>query len=204
MIRCGKEFHLHNNPAQWSADYEEFIKAMLDSVSVKPRHVALVGVSEGALPAVTVASRLRQVTHLAIIGDGGFSMRRALNELDRKGDFVAKVDEAWPRIAADSLSVDRKWIGHPSRYWHEIMDVDPLPLYLKLDIPILVGIGERDRSVPVESAMYLASEYRKAGKSNLTLMVYPGANHLLRTKGRSYRPEFFRALGELIRQDHRP
>lgn len=78
------------------------------------------------------------------------------------------------------------------------MDIDPLPDLLKLDIPILLGIGERDESVPVESARFLAAQFEDAGKRNLTLRVYPGADHRLSANGVSHRREFFAELSRVL------
>lgn len=195
---CRREFHLVNNPEQWVADYQEFITSVLDSAQKKPHNVVLVGVSEGSLPAVRVAGRISRVTHLAIIGDGGYSMRTALETLDRKKAISLDVSKGWAEISADPRSIDKLWYGAPYRWWSDIMDVDLLPDFLKLDIPILVGIGEKDANVPVESAQYLAEEFRKAGRKNLILKVYPGANHHLEAGDRSFRKEFFRELSGML------
>lgn len=76
--------------------------------------------------------------------------------------------------------------------------MEPLPDFLKLNIHIVVGIGEKDESVPVESALYLESKFKEAGKSNLTLNVYPGADHRLSGNGISHRSEFFAELSRLL------
>ena len=65
------------------------------------------------------------------------------------------------------------------------------------NIPILVGIGELDESVPVESVSFLEAKFGEKGKRNLTVKVYPGADHRLSADGVSYRNEFF---AELSRQ----
>ena len=66
----------------------------------------------------------------------------------------------------------------------------------------MLGIGERDVSVPVESAQYLETKFKEAGKGNLTLRVYPGADHRLSGNGVSYRSEFFAELSRLLQQTH--
>ena len=79
------------------------------------------------------------------------------------------------------------------------MDIDPLPDFLKLNIPVLVGIGENDESVPVESARFLETIFTKEGKRNLTVKVYPGADHRLNANSIAYRSEFFAELGGLLK-----
>lgn len=65
---------------------------------------------------------------------------------------------------------------------------------------VLLGMGEADRSVPVASARALVAEFQAAGKPNLRLEVYPGADHRLSAPGVEYRDAFFRTLGELLRE----
>lgn len=198
LFGCGRDFHLANNPERWLADYAEFISAQLDAAVPRPRNVVLVGVSEGAWPAVKVAGLLQEVTHLAIIGSGAYSMRRSLSTLKQKGASAFDVESGWQAISTDPRSIERNWYGNPYRWWSDIMDLDPLPDFLELNIPIIVGIGEQDRSVPVESARFLASQFKEAGKSNLTLIVYPGADHRLSGGGISHRSDFFAELSRLL------
>ena len=101
-------------------------------------------------------------------------------------------------ISSDPQSIEKSWCGNSYRYWSDVMDNDPLPVFLRLKIPILLGIGEQDMSVPVESALFLKAKFEAEGKSNLTLMVYPGADHRLNGNGVSYRQEFFSELSHLL------
>lgn len=202
LFDCGREFHLANNPDQWVADYSEFITAQIGSIAPKLKSVVLVGVSEGALPATKVAGRSPEITHLAIIGSGGYSMRKSLTTLAQKGAIWFDVDSGWQKIAADPRSIEKNWYGNPYRWWSDVMDIEPLPDFLKLNIPVLIGIGEQDRSVPVESARFLESQFEEAGKSKLTLNVYPGADHRLSGNGVSHRSEFFADLSRLLQQTH--
>lgn len=197
---CGRDFHLANHPAQWLADYAEFIRAQIGTAAPAFKNVVLVGVSEGALTATKVAGRLPEVTHLAIIGSGGYSMRRSLSTLRQRGAIWFDVDAGWKKIAADPQSIEHHWYGNPYRWWADILDIEPLPDFLKLNIPIVVGIGEQDESVPVESARFLETQFKEAGKDNLTLLVYPGADHRLSGNGVSRRNEFFAELSRLLKQ----
>ncbi len=200
LFDCGSAFHLANNPEQWVADYTAFITAQVGAMTPKPKRVALVGVSEGAWPAARVAARLPQVTHLAVLGSGGYSMRRSLATLRQRGAIAFDVEAGWEQIAADPRSIEKTWYGNPYRWWSDVMDLDPLPDYLRLEIPTMVGIGERDESVPVESALDLAAKFKAAGKHNLHLHVYPGADHRLNSHGVSHRNEFFAELSRLLQQ----
>lgn len=198
LFGCGQEFHLANNPEQWVADYSEFIATQIGSVAPKPRNVVLVGVSEGALTATKVAGLSPAITHLAIIGSGGYSMRKSLSTLRQKGVIWFDADSGREKIATDPRSIEKSWYGNPYRWWSDIMDIEPLPDFLKLNIPVLVGIGEQDESVPVDSARFLESKFNEAGKTNLILKVYPGADHRLSGNGVSHRSEFFAELSGML------
>lgn len=202
LFDCGHEFHLANNPDQWVADYSEFITTQISTVTPKPKNVVLVGVSESALPATRIAALSPAITHLAIIGGGGYSMRKSLATLRQKGTIQFDVNSGWDKIAADPRSIQNNWYGNPYRWWSDIMDIDPLPDFLKLNIPILLGIGEQDESVPVESARFLEAKFKEAGKNNLIVRVYPGADHRLSSNGISHRSEFFTELSRVLQPTH--
>lgn len=198
LFDCGREFHLANNPDQWVADYSEFIDTQISSLASKPKNVVLVGVSEGALPATQIAARSPSITHLAIIGSGGYSMRKSLYTLKQTGAIRFDVNSGWEEIIADPRSIEKDWYGNPYRWWSDVMDIDPIADFLKLNIPILVGMGEQDESVPVESVHFLEAKFKEVGKDNLIVHIYPGADHRLSGHGVSYRSHFFEALGRLL------
>ncbi|RKJ95441.1 alpha/beta hydrolase [Alicycliphilus denitrificans] len=202
LFDCGHEFHLVNNPNQWVADYSEFIATQISSIAPKPKNVVLVGVSEGALPAAKVAGLSPAITHLAIIGSGGYSMRKSLATLRQKGAIQFDVNSGWEKITADPRSIEKNWYGNSYRWWTDIMDIDPIADLLKLNIPVLIGIGEQDQSVPVESVNFLETKFKEAGKDNLIVRVYPSADHRLNANGASYRNEFFAELGRLLQPTH--
>jgi pimeloyl-ACP methyl ester carboxylesterase len=191
---CEPPFSAANNPSQWVADYTAFISAQLALATHRPRRVVLLGISEGAYVAAKVARSRNDITDLAIIGDGGWTMRRALEASEGK----AAVDAAWREIAQDPQSLDRTWMGHPYRWWSDIMDLDPLPEYLGLNMPILVGVGEKDQSVPVASALALRDAFVRSGRRNLTVRVYQGADHTLMAGAENHRRQFFRELSERL------
>ena len=204
LLDCGQEFHLANNPDQWVADYSEFIMTQLSASTTKFKNVVLVGVSEGAWPATKVAGLLPEITHLAIIGSGGDSMRKSLATLKQKGTISFDVESGWKEISTDPRSIEKDWYGNPYRWWSDVMDIDQLPDFLKLNIPIIVGIGEKDESVPVESALFLESKFKEVGKNNLILKVYPESDHRLNGNGISHRNEFLAELSRLLQKTHNP
>jgi len=196
---CSTKFNRANNPEQWASDYSEFITAQLAATMPRPRNVVLVGVSEGALVAVKVARLLPEITHVAIIGSGAWSMRTSLRELHLRGAIPFNVDDEWKKLALDHRSLQKQWFGNPYRWWADVMDIEPAADYLALSVPVIVGFGDKDESVPVESALALKAAFEAAGKNNLSLVVYPGADHRLSAGDVSYRPAFFSSLSDHLR-----
>jgi len=199
VFDCGEKFHVSNNLKQWVSDYLSFIDAKVKESSVIPKNIILVGVSEGALVAVKVAAQSELITHLAVIGSGGWSMRESLHKLYEEGVFPVDIQSEWEVVMRDPRSIEKRKYGHPYRWWSDVMDHSPIDDYLKLDIPILVGMGENDQSVPFESAEYLASRFRDKGKSNVKVNIYPDAGHRLNSSSGSYRDDFFSELAGSVK-----
>jgi len=107
----------------------------------------------------------------------GAGVCQSLRQLYRTHAIPFDVDAEWKNIEADRDSRQREWFGNPYRWWAD-------------------GFGERDTSVPVESALALKAAFDAEHKTNLTLIVYPGADHRLNAGPISYRPRFFEELSK--------
>lgn len=195
---CSLRFAQRNNPDQWAVDFRTFVDRTLASRITSPHNVVLVGVSEGAVNAVRVARQVPAVTHLALIGDGGFSMRRALATLSGRGALSFDPDAEFSKVRRHPNSLTEEVLGSPNRLWSQVLDDDPLPDFMALTIPIVLAMGENDDSVPIESAKYLHRQFQLASKTNLTLLTYPNADHRLQAGNVSYRPAFFEALSKML------
>lgn len=191
---CSPAFRTHDIPRQWMTDYMAFVSRTLAESDGRWKNVVLVGGSEGGALAARVARAREDITHLVVIGDGGWSMRDIL------GTIVGPdaVEAAWKDIAQDPGNIDTMWMGHPYRYWFDVFDHAPLADYLALDIPVLIGFGEHDRSVPVAAGQDILRTAHAAGKRNIGLVVYPGADHSLQAEGHSYLPAFLQGVGQAI------
>ena len=191
---CSPAFNAHDTPRTWMADYMAFLSRTLEAQPGRWKNVVLVGGSEGGALAARIARARSDVTHLIVVGDGGWSMRENLSTL--MGANV--VEAAWKTIAREPDRADAFWLGHAHRYWFDTFDHAPQGDYLALQIPVLIGFGERDRSVPVASAQDLLRAAHAAGKQNIGLVVYPGADHSLQAQGQDHLREFLRGAGQGI------
>lgn len=198
MWGCGSAFDRDNRPKRWVADQAAFIRARLAEAGQPVTRVMVVGVSEGAW----VAGQLAQdaslgVTHLVLIGSGAWTLRRNLEALNlRKRGWDMK--EGWTQVEQSPHSLTDRWWGHPHQWWSDVIDLDPLPNLLTLDIPIWAAMGEGDTSVPVASVKALASAFEAQGKQNLTVRVYPGANHILQSATVNHRQALFSELSSWL------
>ena len=199
MFGCSEAFHKNNSLDRWISDYTDFVTTQLKKAKRPPKNVVLVGVSEAGFATVRTALNIPEVTHVALIGNGGYTMRRSLKTLYEKGSIVFDVEKGAKKIAANPNSIDDTWYGNTYRWWSKILDYDPLPYLLRLKVPVLLGMGENDKSHAVESGYYLKSAFQKAGKTNLMLKVYPKADHRLQDGDTNYRKVFFKTLGKMLK-----
>lgn len=194
--QCGRPFNEDDVPSRWVADTTAFVRSVLAGDAARWKKVVIVGASEGGAVAASVARATPEATHLVVIGDGGWSMRDNLRVLLG----AEEVARAWSEITRSPDSAESMWLGHSHRYWFDVMDREPLQDYLALDIPVLIAVGERDRSIPVGSAQHVLVAALKAGKRNIGLVMYPGADHQLWDGERSYLEEFLAQVGRGVQE----
>ena len=152
-----------------------------DGTAGKP--VIVLGASEGADVASAVAARAKNVTHVILLGGGGgWTQEEEFRHFIRtKGEYMgmksaAELDARVADVKAHP-DADTMWAGHPYRRWSTFMFARPADDLLKVECPILLVHGDKDESVPIESARALAEAFRIAGKTNLKLVEIVGADH---------------------------
>ncbi len=199
MFGCSKEFVKYDYFQQWVSDQQQFVDFVLKSQNTKQKNIVVFGISEGGSVAAFLASKIPQITHLAIIGSGGMPQIEELKILSEKNKWKWKLDEEIEKIRRHSESIEKKMAGHSYKYWSSIMDVNPMKFYLGLDIPVLVAHGEDDTSVPIESAYHIKKVAHDAGKNNIQIIVYKDSDHtLIDNKGFDHKPEFIRKINRYI------
>jgi len=165
------------SPSALLADEKELLAHVLAKKETGGKNVVVLGVSAGGMTAMELARAVPQVTHLAVLGEGGMkgldSFRLWARQHDQ--DFV---DALWEDVRADP-SPTREVAGYSARCWYELLAADPMGVLEGLDIPIFAVMGEKDEEVPVESLRYLERAFRDLGKANLTTKVYTGCDHAL-------------------------
>ncbi len=193
---CGQDFVAADHPSQWLADHGEFIDTQLALARANghpPQRVIALGISEGGELVPQLARRDARITHLVILANGGMNPADTFRLQARRHDFVREAQELEAFCAAAS---DHAWAaGRSCRYWNETFALDHTGNLLALDIPILVAMGDRDRSVPPEALRFLVERFAAAGKTNLTALMLPGADHALTRNRASFLPQIWDAVG---------
>ena len=88
---------------------------------------------------------------------------------------VRKVrNEPWYRHVAvmRHSAWDSSWMNYG-----EDIDFDPVPVFEKLDIPVLSLLGELDGETPVGETVATLERIKGEGSKDFTVKVFPGADH---------------------------
>ena len=197
---CTAEYHEHAYAVRIVDDQIEFIRNRLKTLATQAlRPVILLGISEGGMIAPAVAQSLLEVTHVAMVSAGGMSLRDELAVLVKKHREAIDVPTIVNAIRNNSSDAQTLLWGNSVRWWGSFLDYSSIPYVTQLRQPFLVAFGGQDTSVPVESGFFLRSHAMRIGKKNLTLMIYPEANHYLVDQQWDYRPDFLATLLRWVR-----
>lgn len=190
MRRASKKFDYYNYHSQLVQDQKEFILWVLSNNDFKYKKNVLFGVSEGGNISVQLASEIKEITHLMILGSGGMP---ALEEFRIWGnqnniDF----DLLYQEVKKHPKSIECRAVGQTYKYWASILPFKPMDYFKSLTIPIFVAIGEQDEMTPVESVHFLQYEFDKLEKDNLFVKIFENCNHVLDDfEGKNHRAELF-------------
>lgn len=187
--------------------------------------VFVVGHSEGALHALTLAGEAR-VVGLALLGvparpleevlpwqletalrAAGAPEERISRELKKlRGfiNFVRKGSGDWDDYTPDELRTELPGYSPEElegmrktslRWWREALAFDPVAAVRKVEVPLLAVNGGADIRVPPEDVFRLAEAAREAGNPDAQGIVIPVMNHWLRFQPGRPLPE--RLIGPL-------
>lgn len=149
--------------------------------AIDARRLGVVGHSEGGLVAPLVAATdttLRAIVLLASPSRRGrqvitYQQRAAIDGAPgltaSQRDSLFRVSQA----ALDSAEMLGPWL-------REYLEYDPIPTARRVRrTPVLIVHGATDRQVTADQAPELDAAFRAGGNPDVTLQVYPEANHLL-------------------------
>lgn len=165
-----------------SADFANDIRAGLAYLrtrrEIDATRLGLIGHSEGGLIAPMVAAEdasLRGIVLMAGPSKSGreiiaFQQRYAIEHANLTGE---KRDSA---VAAGAHAIDS--VAKESPWIRFFLDYDPLVTARRVRVPVLILQGATDQQVTPEQAEALGKTMRDAGNRQVTVRVFPQANHL--------------------------
>lgn len=189
---CPSSYLLNNTIDQRISDYLQVISSIRKtSHSWWDGKVYILGGSEGGLLAPILANSIPETTKTVIMAGGtGWTMREEMlflleAKLKKQGleEKIVKNEIKKMNLVFDDAILnptsDKSYYGNSNthKWWASILNLRPLNLMLKQDFPILMVHGDRDDSVPVESARATVSTFQSVGKSNLTYVEYKDLDH---------------------------
>jgi uncharacterized protein len=135
---------------------------------------------------VEAVAAMRQVNTYAQTGLGWDDLANRYKEaVNRK--------VGWLPYLGGSLAPKGHWYW---TWWRQVMDFDPIPLCKQIKGPVLILLGELDRTVPVADSIRLYKDaFTRSGNYNCTIKVFPSANHGLRLAKTGSRSEYGRIQG---------
>jgi uncharacterized protein len=166
-----------------SADFAEDIKAGLawlrQRPDIDPKRLGLVGHSEGGLIAPYVAAGDPTLAAIVIMAGPSQTGRKILTFQNRYAIEHAPSIKPEARDSAlgaalrgiDSVAQVNPWIKF-------FLDYDPLVTAAKVRVPSLILQGGTDQQVTAEQAEELGKVMRGGGNRDVTVHVFPNANHL--------------------------
>ena len=145
---------------------------------VDPKRIMLVGYSEGGLVAPMVAASDRAIAGVVTLAGPGVSGMEVaryqveqpilkdpkMSEADREREFAKQLEEALKDLSPHETS---------------FLGIDPISYDRQVRCPTLIIQGGTDATVPVRSALEIASAMRSGGNPDVTVRIVPGVSHSL-------------------------
>ena len=147
----------------------------------------MIGGSEGAVVANTVASLAKSIDATASFNGGGRWFLDDVIHSIRYGkpdtrELRAEI-EGFTEMASQIISNKQMEIeisGHGSRWWRSVLQMDQLKQLDRVESPILILQSQKDQSVSVMSTDKMIDILIKKGKKNINYKKYTELDHSFR------------------------
>jgi pimeloyl-ACP methyl ester carboxylesterase len=192
----------------WQAN--EVVNYLSDNILKKQTKIILFGHSEGTEVVAKLGTINNKISNIGYFSGGGNAQYYDFILDIRKSVQRGETTEEESIIETEKLfneikdiyehpnSLTKKWLGHSYRKWSSSVEpsIDNL---LKIDIPIYVAHGAKDKAVPIESAYLIPIEFIRNKKSNLTFKVYPKLDHSFSIIPQSENEEYVEKWDEVLK-----
>ena len=170
----------------WQAN--EVINYLTNCDPITQHKVIVLGHSEGTEVVAKLGTINNKISNIGYFSGGGnaqyYDFILDVRKLVQSGEMTEeesiieteKIFKEVKDIYQHPNSLTKQWLGHSYKKWSSSVEpsIDNL---LKIDIPVYVAHGAKDKAVPIESAYLIPIEFIRNKKSNLTFKVYPKLDH---------------------------
>lgn len=168
-----------------SADFADDVRAAIGWLrareDIDPARVGIVGHSEGGLIAPMVAATDPAVAGIVLIAGPARTGREIIAYQQRQA--IEGNESLTPAGRDSALVVAREQLAEAAErqaWLRYFLEHDPLPVARRVTAtPVLILQGATDRQVTADQADELASAFREAGNTDVTVRVFPDVNHLM-------------------------
>jgi pimeloyl-ACP methyl ester carboxylesterase len=197
-------------PEDLAGDDVAAVARLLQEPRINGKRIGIHGHSQGGTLAPLVAARSKNVAFVIGSAAAGIPMdsveiysvlnsvypkaTTAADSADARAyvrELVAVAYHGGSRQKLDSIiaaSKDRPWFFEPpapgNSYWsfsRVLARYQPLQWWAKVRVPVLLVYGADDKRVPpAESADRISNTLRRAGNHDVTVRIFPGADHTFR------------------------
>lgn len=183
-IGCGDGFIQHFSYDSWLATLKRALRHALSRPEVDARRVLVIGVSEGAQMAASLAHEFPEVRDVALVGGGGptqlFDFAAGIQagggSDDDKLKRLQELDASFRDIAADPGSTSKFFMGHPYLRWSSFLKHSVAAEMAHSPARVYMANGMQDTSVPILAAEMLYAALRVQGR-DVTFRRVPRAGH---------------------------
>jgi predicted esterase len=185
-IGCAGEFNQHFSYDAWLATLKRAVRHALSRPEVDARRVLVIGVSEGAQMAASLAQAFSEIQDIALVSGSGATqlfdfaagIYRAEGSDEDKLKRLQELDDAFSAIRADPLSTNKFFMGHPYLRWSSFFAQSAVDQLTHVRARVYLASGMQDTSVPILSAEALYAQLRAQGR-DVTFRRIPRVGHSL-------------------------
>lgn len=173
-----------------SFDARAAVAALAARSEIDPKHIVVIGHSQGGSLAPRIARGTPSIAAIAILAGDTRPFEVLFLEQHRYLLSLQGADEAtrnakleslrddFRRVRSEGPSDELLAVNHikaPRRYWRDVIDYQGAPIAKELSIPMFVAQGARDYQVTMED--FDGWKSALGGRSDVTFRVYPTLNH---------------------------
>jgi pimeloyl-ACP methyl ester carboxylesterase len=183
-IGCGDGFIQHFSYDSWLATLKRALRHALSRPEVDGRRVLVIGVSEGAQMAASLARAFPEIRDVALLGGGGPTqlfdfaavIQASSGSDEEKLKRLQELDDTVSAIRADPASTVKFFMGHPYLRWSSFFAHSEARELAHTPARVYMASGMQDASVPILAAEMLYAELRVQGR-DVSFRRIPRASH---------------------------